>query len=119
MPTTPGGLPYPAPADSPDGPYSFQQLAEAVEAELVTIQSGLEPVPAVAAAGGIGDLFITFPVALPSAGYAVSLTPSFQCRMVSFGIVARTTTQLQVRVNNYSSVASTAGYLYWTATLHP
>lgn len=30
--TTPGGLPYPAPTDSPDTPFWAQQLAQAVEA---------------------------------------------------------------------------------------
>ena len=75
---------------------------------------GVVGVPAVAAGAGIPDIMITLDPPMENGNYFPALSVSFQGRMLSFGIVSRAANLLQVRVNNYTTVASTAGTLYWS-----
>lgn len=56
MPATTRGFVYPAPTDAPDGPYSFQRLAETVQANLDTYTRTV------------------YPLLTPPAGYSISGT---------------------------------------------
>lgn len=85
-----------------------------------TVTFGAVPAMSGGVAGGISDIFITFPVPFTSGGYIPTLVTSLQAPQVSISVVARTATQLQLRVQNFTSVASSAGAtLYWSATITP
>jgi hypothetical protein len=62
MPTTPNGLPYPAPGDAPDGAAQMKALAEALPAHRVPTAMSSHIVTVNLTNSTVGTAVVTFPV---------------------------------------------------------
>lgn len=119
MPTTPRGLPYPAPGEAPDGPYALQQLAEAAEAkDLGNAAASARRVEAgrtVVTTDATGNAFIAHN--LGTVPIAVLLTTDINAAgwVVQVYRPGVTTTQIQIVVTDTANarVASTSVTVNW------
>jgi hypothetical protein len=74
MPTTPGGLPYPASTDPPNVPADIQALAQAVETQRERVASGTVSWPSTAT-GATSAVAVSFPAGRFTLPPAVTVSP--------------------------------------------